>query len=63
MWSDFDVLGQRQNIPIFLYVLGVFSRQGHRIEPIPFALSQPSWDTSLDYPQRIIMRYLKFPFF
>ena len=42
MWSDFDVLGQRQNIPIFWHVLDVFSGQGDRIEPIPFAMSQAS---------------------
>jgi hypothetical protein len=43
--------------------LDVFSGQGDQIEPIPFALSHASWDTSLDYPQRIITRSLKFHFF
>jgi hypothetical protein len=42
MWSDFDVLGESQNIPIFLHVLDVFSGQGDRIEPIPFALIHAS---------------------
>ena len=56
MWSDFDVLGECQNIPIFLHVLDVFSGQGDRIEPVPIALSHASWDTSLDYPQHIIPR-------
>ena len=42
MQSDFTVLCQCQNIPIFDNVLDVFSRQGDRIELIPFALSQAS---------------------
>jgi hypothetical protein len=42
MWYDFDVLGEHQNIPIFLHVLAVFSGQGDWIEPIPFALIHAS---------------------
>ena len=63
MWSNFAVLGKRQNIPIFLQYFDVFSGQGDRIQLIPFALSQASRDTSLDYPQHIIPRTLKFHFF
>jgi hypothetical protein len=63
MWSDFDVLGECQNTLIFLPILDVFSKQGDRIEPIPFALSHASWDTSLDYPQHIITNILKFHLF
>ena len=44
------------------HILDVFSGQGGRIELIPFALSQASWDTSLDYPQHIIPKTLKFHF-
>ena len=56
MWSDFAVLGHRQNIPIIQHVLDVFSGQGGRIELIPFAMSQASWDTSLDYPHGAFRR-------
>ena len=56
MWSDFGVLGQRQNIPIFQHVLDVFSWPGDRIELIPFAFSQASWDTGLDYPHGAFWR-------
>jgi hypothetical protein len=45
------------------HILEVFSRQGDRIELIPFALLKASSDTSLEYPQRIILRTLKFHFF
>ena len=38
MWSDFAVLGRRQNIPINIHVLDVFSGQGDQIDLIPFAL-------------------------
>ena len=57
MYSDFTVLCQCQNIPIFDNVLDVFSRQGDRIELIPFALSQASSDTSLDYTQGAFWRH------
>ena len=63
MWSDFDVLVHCQNIPIFLHVLDVLSGQGDRIELIFFALFQASPDTSLEYPQHIILRTLKLHFF
>ena len=56
MWSEFDVLGYFQNIPIFMHVLDVLSGQGDRIGLIPFALSQASRDTSLDYPQGAFWR-------
>jgi hypothetical protein len=49
-----------QNIPIFMYVLDVFSGQGNRMELIPFALCQASRDTSLEYPHHIIPRTFKF---
>ena len=61
-----------QNIGIFWrlpksaklnHILVVFSWQGDQIELIPFALFQASSDTSLEYPQRIILRTLKFLFF
>ena len=56
MCTDFAVLGHQQNIPIFQHVLDVFSGQGGRIELIPFAMSQASWDTSLDYPHGAFQR-------
>jgi hypothetical protein len=37
MWSDFAVLGQGQNIPIFQHILEVFFMQGGQIKLIPFA--------------------------
>ena len=36
------------------WVVLFFSEQGSRIELIPFAMSQTSHDTSLDYPQHIV---------
>jgi hypothetical protein len=56
------ISGQRQNNPIFLHVLDVFSMPADWIELIPFAWNQDSWDTSLDYPSNIISRTLKFNF-
>ena len=47
----------------FDHIFDVFSGQGNRIELIHFALSQASWDTSLDYPQHTIPRTLKIHFF
>ena len=44
------------------HILDVFSEQGSRIELIPFAMSQASRNTSLDYPQHIIPRTLKIHF-
>ena len=61
-WSYFAVSGRHLNTPIFMRFGDVFSRQGDRIELIPFALCQASWDTSLEYPQHIIARTLKFHF-
>ena len=63
MWSEYDNLGQRQNTAIFVHFLDVFSGQCDRIESIPFALIQAPWDTSLDYPQHMITRTVKFHFF
>ena len=63
MWSDLAVLGQCQNIPIFWHILVIYSEQGTRIELIPFAMSQASRDTSLDYPQHIITKSLKIHLF
>ena len=45
-----------------MHVLDVFSGQSDQIELIPFALSRYSRDTSLDYPQHIIPRTLKYMF-
>ena len=56
--SNFAVSGHCLNITIILHVLDVFSGQGDRIDLIPFALCQASWDTSLEYPQHIIPRTL-----
>ena len=44
------------------HILDVFSGQGDRIEPIPFALCQASQDKSLEYQQHIIPRTLNFHF-
>jgi hypothetical protein len=60
MWSDFAVSGQRQNIPKFKHILGVFSGQADRIALIPFALCQVFRDTRLEYPQHVIWRTLNF---
>ena len=49
--------------PNILALLDVFSIQGDQNEPIPFALCQASWDKSVEYPQHIIPRTLKFHFF
>ena len=40
----------------FNHILDVFSSWGGRIKLIPFALSQASGDTSLDYPQGVFWR-------
>ena len=40
-------------------MLDDFSALRGPIELIPFALSQASWETSFDYPQRIILIMLK----
>ena len=51
------------NLWIILHVLDVFSVLHSWIELIPFALSQASGATSLDYPQHIIPITLKIHFF
>ena len=48
---------------VILHILAVFSDLRGLIELIPFAMSQASWDTSLDYPQHIIPITLKIHFF
>ena len=60
MWSNFALLDHGQNFPNFQHVLDVFSKADGRIELIPFALSQASCDTSLDYPQRVFWRQIFF---
>jgi hypothetical protein len=60
MWSDFAVSGQRQNIPIILHILDVFSGLGDQIDMIPFALCQGSQDTSL---ATYISENFEFPLF
>jgi hypothetical protein len=42
--------------------LDVFSGQSDRIKLIPFEFFQASWDTSLEYPQHIILKTFKFHF-
>ena len=63
MWSDLAVLDNCQNIPSFTHILDVFSGLRNRIELIPFALSQASRDTSLDYPQGVVWRQQIFTYF
>ena len=36
--------------------------QGYPFDLIPFVMFQASWDTSLEYPQHIILKTFKFHF-
>jgi hypothetical protein len=63
MWSYLDVLDNCQKLPLLAHILDVFSRLRNRIELIPFALSQGSRDTSLDYPQGLVWRQQFFTYF
>ena len=45
----FRCFGRTSKYPNISAHFGNFSGQGDQIEPIPFALSNASWDTSLDY--------------
>ena len=56
-----------QNLPIwniasFSHFLDVFSAQDERINFSSFACCQASWDTSLEYPQRVLSRKKYFHF-
>ena len=62
MWSDLTVLDNCQNIQSFGHILDVFSGVPNWIELIPFALSQASRDTSLDYPQGVFWRQQLFTY-
>ena len=44
-WFNFAVLGWRQDIPINIHVLDIFSGQGDQIDLISFVLCYASWDT------------------
>ena len=58
-----DDLSDIQKMSTFWHIMDVFSALSYRIELIPFALRQASWDTSLEYPQHNFLRNLIFKFF
>ena len=58
-----DDLSDIQNMSTFLHIMDVFSLLSYPIELIPFAMSQASLDTSLEYPQHGFLRNSKIEFF
>ena len=58
-----DDMSDIQNMSTFGHIMDVFSPLSYSIELIPFAMSQASLDTSLEYHQHGFLRSSKIKFF